>query len=107
MADEVETFVNGLNDLGDKAKKDILKFIRDSRKETSAFLKRQGKKLAIYIEQLAAGKITKKEFGGLVEDLRALTILHALGLSAAAKRKANAFAGKVEELVLTSLVEAL
>ena len=103
-----EDFVDSLkDDAGQLAKQEFKDFINTSKKDTQNFLKRQGHKLELYLEQLADCKITKKQFEGYVMDIKDLTEMHALKMSVAAKARAQRFVTGLVNLVFDGLLKLI
>jgi hypothetical protein len=72
--------------------------------DKNEFINRQAEKLELYLNQLAAGRITIEQFEGYVTDIRDLTELRALKMSVAGKASAQRFVKGITELVLKGLV---
>lgn len=106
-AKDWKAFVDGLADLDDQARARIKQFVQEALRSSNVFLKRQANKLVLYIEQLAAGKISKEDFKGYVEDIRLLTEMEAAYVSLRAKRKLVDFAFNVSLLILRALIASL
>jgi hypothetical protein len=106
MGSKWEDFVDNLkDDAGTLAKKELKEFINNSKTDSDAFIQRQGQKLELYLNQLAAGAITKKQFEGYVLDVKDLTEMHALKMSVAAKAKAQYVAVSIANLIIDGLLK--
>jgi hypothetical protein len=108
MSSSWEDFINSLKDDSlSLAKGELINLVKTTRDDSEEFLKRQGEKLELYLKQLAVGEITKKQFAGYVEDIKALTEMHALKMSVAAKARAQKLAWQIGDLILNKLVALL
>jgi hypothetical protein len=70
-------------------------------------VKEQGGKLERYLNQLAAGQITKEEFELLVKDLKDLTEMRALELQVAAKASAQRLVAGTTKLIIEGLAKLI
>lgn len=105
MASNWEVFIDNLNDDAGKLAKDELKgLVKAAKNDSEAFIKRQGEKLERYLDQLAAGAITKDQFKEYVEDIRDLTVMEKLKMSVAAKASAQRLADGITSLVIDGLL---
>lgn len=105
MASNWEVFIDNLKDDTGKLAKDELKgLVKAAKKDSDAFIKKQGKKLERYLDQLAAGEITKEQFKEYVEDIRDITEAQKLKMSAAAKASAQRLADGITSLVIDGLL---
>jgi hypothetical protein len=86
---------------------EIEAFLRQSKKSSNEFIKRQGEKLILYTRQLAEGSITVKQYESYVEDVRILTEMHALQLKGRARDAAHSFSKKAAEYLIKQIVAAV
>ena len=108
MAEQAwSNFVNSLDDLDDDAKKELKKFVSESSKSGQAFVKRQGEKVQLYLNHLAAGEITKKQLQGYLEDIQSLTAGQVALMSGKGKKAAQTFLNKLGVLLLQGLIAAI
>lgn len=108
MADQSwTTFVDNLDDLDDDAKKELKKFVSDSAKSGQDFVRRQGEKVKLYLNQLAAGEIDKDQLKGYLEDIQILTAGQVALMSGKAKKAAQTFLNKLGVLVIQGLIAAI
>ena len=105
MTEKWEKFVAKLKDDSAKLLKEELKtLILNAKEDKNEFITRQGEKLELYLNQLAAGRITVDQFEGYVSDIRDLTEMRALKMSVAGKASAQRLVKGITELVLKGLV---
>ncbi len=98
-------FINGIKDeAGTLAKGELIGLIADAGKDKEEFIRKQSQKVQRYLEQLAAGEITKDQFVGYMEDIRDLTQMQALKLAVDAKARAQKLASGIEEMIINKLV---
>jgi len=103
-----QDFIGGIKDeLGILAKEELIALVKDTRKDQESFIKRQGEKLELYLNQLATGKITKEQFEGYVQDIKDLTEMQALKMSVAAKTRAQRLAKNIQRLIIDSLLKLI
>ena len=81
--------------------------INSAKKDSEAFIKRQGEKLELYLTQLAEGKITKREFEGYVIDIRDLARLQARKMKVRANARAQRLVKNIQQLILDSLLKLI
>lgn len=85
-----EAFIDNLKDEAGKLSKDeITGLVKGAKSDSEDFIRRQGKKIERYLNQLAEGRITKDEFELYITDIRELTTMEALKLSVEAKARAQ------------------
>lgn len=89
------------------AKDDFKKLLADAQKDSSQFIKNQAKSLEKYIEELAAGDISKEEFEDLVKGLTALDTMEYHRLSAEVKSRAQELANQMTEMVIDGLLKMI
>jgi hypothetical protein len=100
-----ESFVDNLKDsAGLLAKAEMKRVVSDAKTDSDEFIKKQGVKLERYLNQLASGKITPKQFKGYMEDVRDLTEMQALKMRVAAKASAQRLVAGIEDLILNGLI---
>ena len=105
MAADWEDFVSNLKDgAAGLLKTELSGLIKNAKGDSDAFIKRQGEKLELYLNQLANGQITKEQFQGYVCDIRDLTEMHALKMSVAGKASAQRLVDGVIKLVINGLI---
>lgn len=94
-------------ELGEFANGELRQFLQDGLNDANIFLREQIVILERYLEQLAAGEITKEEFKGYVVDLHQNIMTHELVMKLAAKERAHRMAERIEQLILERLVNLL
>jgi hypothetical protein len=82
-------------------------FIDSDKKDSEAFIKKQGEKLELYVVHSAEGKITKREFKGYVIDIKDLTRLRARKMSVRAKTMVLRLVKNIQRLILDRLLKSL
>jgi hypothetical protein len=103
-----EAFVDSLIAGGKQiAKQELKSLLVLAKGEANDFVRGQGEKLERYLNQLAAGQITKDEFAILVKDLRNLTEMRALELEVAAKASAQRLVAGITKLVIEGLLKLI
>lgn len=108
MNDKVVRFLDSLkDDAKGVIKKELGQLLDDAHEDADDFVKKQRRKLENYIEQLADEKITKAEFEGYVTDLKTLTEMEALKMSASSKIRAQSLAMGIENVVIKGLIRIL
>ena len=96
-----------LDDSGQLVKNEVKVLLEETKSDSESFLKHQGKKIEKYLNQLAEGKITKKQFEGYLTDIKALTELYALQLSMDARVRAQRLTQAITELIINRLLSLL
>lgn len=100
-----EGFIDSLKDEGGKLAKEELKgLINNTKNDSEKFIKKQGEKLELYLDQLATSLITKEQFEGYVCDIRDLTEMHSLKMSVEAKARAQNLVRGITNLVTNGLL---
>jgi hypothetical protein len=108
MNSKWEEFIDNIKDTTGKLAKDELKnLVKDAKSDSEDFIKRQGEKLELYLNQLASGQITKEQCEGYLIDLRDLAEMQALKMSVAAKARAQSLAMGVTNIVLNGLIKLI
>lgn len=108
MPSQWEAFIDNLIAGGKQIGKDELKtLISSTKRDANDFVRTQGEKLERYLNQLAAGQITKDEFEQSVKDLKQLTELEALRLQVAAKASAQRLVTGISELIINGLLKLI
>lgn len=108
MPSQWETFIDNLIAGGKQIAKDELKsLLLTTKADANVFIKSQGEKLERYLNQLAAGQITKEEFEQSVKDLKQLTELEALRLQVAAKASAQRLVAGISKLIIEGLLKLI
>lgn len=108
MPEPWESFIDNLRDTAGLFAKDELKrLVANAKADANAFIRKQGVKMERYLNQLAAGEISKEEFEGNMEDLRTLTEMQSLKMKVAAKASAQRLCEGIEEVVLNGLMTLL
>jgi hypothetical protein len=103
-----EDFIDSIVDpAGRLAKAELKGLIRDFRKDRSAFLARQGRKMQRCITQLAKGEITPAEFRSYIEDIRDLTEMEKVRMSVAGKARAQRLIEGITDLVINGLLRLI
>jgi len=100
-----EDFISNLRDnTGQMPKTEIINLVKDLSSDTDAFLKKQGEKLALYLNQLAEGKITPEQLEGYVKDINTLIKIQALKMGVKTKARARKFIRGITTLILKELL---
>jgi hypothetical protein len=108
MSRQWENFLKDIRDeAGELLKTEIINLIEQAKNDSETFLQRQGSKLENYLNQLAAGKITKKQFEGYLKDITALTEMHVLMLSVEARARAQRMVLGITELLIKRLLSLI
>ena len=90
MASKWEDFIDNLRDEAGKLAKDELKdLVKTAKEDSEEFIRRQGEKLELYLNQLAMGEITKEQFKGYILDIKDLIRLKKLEIEVEARLKKN------------------
>ncbi|MCG3115020.1 MAG: hypothetical protein LLH30_05010 [Candidatus Manganitrophus sp. SA1] len=101
-------FIDTLRDTaGHLAKDELKRLVANAKTDADAFIRKQGVKMERYLNQLAAGEISKEEFEGNMQDLRTLTEMQSLKMKVAAKASAQRLCKGIEEVVLNGLMKLL
>jgi hypothetical protein len=101
-------FLDDLNDeAGILAKEEMKDLVISSLGDASEFLKRQGVKMERYLNQLAAGEISKTEFEGYMKDIESLTRIQGAKLEVEARARAQRFADGIQNLILDGMLKLL
>jgi hypothetical protein len=108
MAIKWHKFVAGLkDDAGILAQKELKNLINNAKQDTEIFIKRQGQKLELYMNQLAEKKITKKQFEGYILDIRDLTRIQSRKMKVRAKAKAQRLVKGIKDLIIDGLIKLI
>ena len=108
MVSKWEDFIDNLRDEAGKLAKDELKdLVKTAKEDSEEFIRRQGEKLELYLNQLARGEITKEQFEGYILDIRDLSEMKVLEMSVEAKAKAQRLAMGIVNLILNGLISLL
>ena len=108
MSSKWEDFIDNLRDESSKLAKDEMKdLVKNAKGDSEQFIKRQGEKLELYLNQLAMGEITKEQFEGYILDIKDLTELKALDMLADAKARAQRLINGIINLIINGLVSLL
>ena len=108
MSSKWEEFIDNIKDTTGRLAKDELKnLVKNAKSDSEDFIKRQGEKLELYMNQLAGGQITKEQFEGYVLDIKDLAEMQALKMSVAAKARAQNLAMGVTNIVLDGLLKLI
>jgi hypothetical protein len=100
-----ENLLNKLGtNAGDLLKGELNKFLQMAKTDSEDFIKRQGEKMELYLNQLAAGKITKDQFEGYINDIKDLTEMQALKMSVAAKARVQSLVKGITDLIINGLL---
>lgn len=100
-----EDFIDKLKDDAGRLAKDELKdLVRTAKDDSENFIKTQGEKLELYLNQLASGQITKVQFEAYVRDIKDLTEMQALKMSIAAKARAQRLVNAITDLIIDRLL---
>ncbi|MBI2632921.1 MAG: hypothetical protein HYW78_00835 [Parcubacteria group bacterium] len=78
-----------------------------ARNDADDFIRSQGNYLEYLLQLLAAGYITKEQFAGYVEDMRALVEMEKLKLAVAAQASAQRIINGLVDLVIGRLLSLL
>jgi hypothetical protein len=105
MSSQWETFLKDIrDDAGQLLKDEIIHLVEEAKNDSETFLQRQGGKIEKYLNQLATGKISKKQFAGYLRDITALTEMHTLQLSVKARARAQRMVFGITELLINRLL---
>ncbi|NIM89941.1 MAG: hypothetical protein GTO17_03230 [Candidatus Aminicenantes bacterium] len=105
MSSKWEDFIDNLKDESGKLAKDELKdLVKNTKEDSEQFIKRQGEKLELYLNQLASREITKEQFEGYILDIKDLTELKAIEMLADAKARAQRLVNGIIDLIINGLV---
>ncbi len=105
MANQWEEFFQDiLDETGELIKDEIKGMLDSARDDSELFLKRQAEKIEKYLNQLAAGRIDKRQLEGYLMDIKALTEMHALQLSLDARARAQRLAQGISDLIVNKLL---
>lgn len=97
--------IDDLRNTGSQIAAEELKdLVAGAKGDTEVFIKRQGEKLELYLDQLARGAITKAQFEGYVLDIQDLTEMQSLKMSVSARARAHHFAKGITALVINGLL---
>ena len=108
MGSQWEDFLSDIRDeAGELLKAEIINLVEQAKNDTETFLQQQGNKIEKYLNQLAAGKITKKQFAAYLKDITALTEMHTLRLSVEARARAQRMVLGITELLINRLLGLL
>ena len=108
MADHWEKFFDDMvNDAGILIKDEVREMLDAARNDSEEFLRRQAEKVENYLNQLAAGDISKKQLEGYLMDIKALTEMFALQLSLEARVRAQRLVHGISELIVNRLLALL
>ena len=108
MATKWQKFVTSLkDDAGILATKELKNLINNAKQDTEVFIKRQGQKLELYMNQLAEKKITKKQFEGYILDIRDLTRIQSRKMKVRAKAKAQRLVKGIKDLIIDGLIKLI
>jgi hypothetical protein len=105
MTQNWEEFIDNLNDPGHKFAKDQLKnMIKSAGEDPDPFLRRQSEKLERYLNQLAAGQITKEQIDEYVRDIKEITEMKASDMQLPAKASAERLAKGIEDHIIQGML---
>lgn len=108
MSPKWQDFIDNLKDDAGKLAKDELKdLIMTAKDNSEGFIKRQGEKLELYLNQLATEQITKEQFEGYVRDIKDLTEMQALKMSVSAKASAQRLVNGIINLIIDGLLSLI
>jgi hypothetical protein len=91
----------------DLLKGELGKWLSEAKAETDGFVRRQAQKTELYLNQLAAGQITKLQAESYMQDIKDLTTLQELKMSVAGKASAQRLVKGIEDLILDRLFSLL
>jgi hypothetical protein len=105
MANQWEEFFQEIVDgTGELIKDEVKEMLDSARNDSDEFLQRQAEKIVKYLNQLAMGKINKRQIEGYLMDIKALTEMHVLQLSVAARARAQRLTRGISELIVKRLL---
>jgi hypothetical protein len=108
MAGDWIQFVNDLKDeAGALAKSELVGLITSSKADADDFIRKQAIKTERYLNQLAAGEITKEDFVQNMKNIQRLNEMQALKLSVAAKASAQRLTQGIQNLILDNLFKLI
>ena len=105
MANQWEDFFQEIVDgTGELIKDEVKEMLDSARNDSEEFLKHQAEKIEKYLNQLASGKIDKRQLEGYLMDIKALTEMHILQLSVAARARAQRLVMGISDLIVNRLL---
>jgi len=108
MGGQWEDFLKDIrDDAAELLRAEIINLVEQAKNDSETFLRRQGGKIEKYLNQLVAGKISKKQFEGYLKDITALTEMHTLQLSVEARARAQRMVLGITELLINRLLGLL
>lgn len=108
MAGDWIQFVNDLkDDTGSLAKSELVGLITSTKSDAGDFVRKQAAKTERYLNQLAAGEITKEDFVQNMKNIQRLNEMQALKLSVAAKASAQRLTMGIQNLILDKLMNLI
>jgi len=101
MADKFDDFVNAVAEGAKGLAKDIFDgFEEQAKEDAKAFTQESEADLRRWVKLLEEGKITKQDFGDLVEGKKALAEIHALTVAGISLTKLERFRSGLIDLVV-------
>ncbi|MFC1512619.1 hypothetical protein ACFL4S_01080 [bacterium] len=101
---DIEKYLQDLKqDMGQLLGQEIKLFINDVEKDSTAWIQEQTELVKKYLKQLALGKITIYQFKGYMIDIKDITEMKLLKLSANEKIKAQKLANGIKDLLIKKL----
>jgi hypothetical protein len=91
----------------DLLKGELGKLLTEAKADTDGFVRRQAEKTELYLNQLAAGRISEQQAQSYLQDIKDLTALQELKMSVAAKASAQRLVKGIEDLILDRLFSLL
>ncbi|MGQ0810458.1 MAG: hypothetical protein ACT4OO_04450 [Nitrospiraceae bacterium] len=105
MSEKWENFLDNLHDeTATLLKEEFRSLILFAKEDQQVFIRRQGEKLELYLNQLAEGAITKEQFEGYVIDIRDLTRMQSRKMTVAGKASAQRIIKGLTKLALKGLM---
>jgi hypothetical protein len=102
------TFLDELKDeAGSLAKEELKGLVTSALGDSDDFVRKQAIKTERYLNQLATGEITKKQFEGYMKDIEDLTRMQALKLVVEVKARAQRLADGIQNLILDKMLKLL
>ncbi len=101
MADKFDDFVDALTEGAKDLAKDIFDgFEEQAKEDAKAFAQKAEADLRRWVKLLEDGKITKQDFGDLVEGKKALAEIHALTVAGISLTKLERFRSGLIDMVV-------
>lgn len=105
MASKWHNYIDNIKDSSGRLAREELKgLVASTKGDSDEFIRGQGVKMERYLNQLAAKKITKRQYKMYMLDMRDLTEMHALKMSVASKARAQRLTKGITDLIINGLL---